>query len=259
MISFVVSLPIHGEILTPDTVQGWVDYWHYTGDTQFNDLVTKGLLYQVGEKNDYEPIAQTLSLGNDDQAFWGLAVLSAAERAFPNPPDDQPQWLALAQAVFNRQSTRWDTLNCGGGMRWQIPTTNAGYDYKNSISNGLFFHMGARLARYTGNQTYAELAERAYDWCKTAGLISSEYKVYDGAHIPPDLDGDGKSPYCNVSEKTLWSYNAGVMLSGAAFMYNFVSFHNFPNSRLQLLIARSDQWRREMEGRNPETYGSPPT
>lgn len=190
--------------------------------------MTKALLYQVGEKQDYEPEAVTLSLGNDDQAFWALAVLSAAERAFPDPPPDQPQWLALAQAVFNRQSARWDTLNCGGGMRWQVPSTNSGYDYKNSISNGLFFHIGARLARYTGNQTYADLAERTYDWCKNMGLITAEYLVPDGAHIPPDLDGDGMSPTCSVSEPAKWSYNAGVMLSGAAFMYNFVCFRTLP-------------------------------
>lgn len=215
------------------------------------------MLYQVGEDQDYEPLAQTLSLGNDDQAFWGLAVLSAAERGYPDPPADQPQWLALAQAVFNRQSARWDPLNCGGGMRWQIPITNNGYDYKNSISNGLFFHMGARLARYTGNSTYAELAERTYDWCKTVGLIGSDYKVFDGAHIPQTTSGT--SATCAVSVQDKWSYNAGVMLSGAAFMYNFVSLRNFPDSPLQWLIVRSDQWRREMEGRNTKTYGSHPS
>lgn len=219
--------------------------------------MTKALLYQVGENKDYEPDAQTLSLGNDDQAFWGLAVLSAAERAFPDPPEDQPQWLALAQAVFNRQAGRWDTSNCGGGLRWQVPPTNAGYDYKNSISNGLFFHMGARLARYTGNQTYADLAEKAYDWCKTAGLVTSTYLVVDGAHIPPDLDGDGMSPSCPVSEPTLWSYNAGVMLSGAAFMYNFVCFHTLPCSPFAMADLRSDRWCREMEGRNSKSYGGP--
>lgn len=118
-------------------------------------------------------------------------------------------------------------------MRWQIPSTNVGYDYKNSISNGLFFHMGARLARYTNNQTYADLAERTYDWCKSSGLIASDYRVFDGTHIPSDLDGDGKSPSCNVTGRDLWTYNAGVMMSGAAFMYNFVSFRSFPDSPLR--------------------------
>lgn len=212
-------------------LQAWVDYWHYTGDDQFNDLVTTALLNQVGADDNYEPAAQQLSLGNDDQAFWALAVISATERAFPDPPADKPQWLALAQAVFNRQAARWDTDNCGGGMRWQVISTNSGYDYKNSISNGLFFHMGARLARYTGNQTYADLAERAYDWCKEIGLISPEYKVFDGAHIPADTNSDGKVAVCNVTETLQWSYNAGVMLSGAAFMYNFVCLIALPMLR----------------------------
>lgn len=186
--------------------------------------MTAALLNQVGADDNYEPAAQTLSLGNDDQAFWALAVLSATERAFPDPPADKPQWLALAQAVFNRQAARWDTDNCGGGLRWQVIATNTGYDYKNSISNGLFFHMGARLARYTGNETYAILAEKAYDWCKSTGLISPEYKIFDGAHIPDSPTG--KSPVCNVSSPLQWTYNAGVFLAGAAFMYNFVRLSN---------------------------------
>ena len=192
--------------------KAWIEYWYYTGDDQFNTIVTEGMLNQVGEDINYEPQAHTLSLGNDDQAFWGIAAMSAAERAFPNPPADKPQWLALAQAVFNRQAGRWDNKSCNGGLRWQVVATNKGYDYKNAISNGLFFHLGARLARYTGNATYAELAERAYDWSKQLGLISPDYKIFDGAHIPE----------CNVSSIYQWSYNAGVYLSGAAFMYNFV-------------------------------------
>lgn len=169
------------------------------------------MLHQVGPENDYEPPNQTLSMGNDDQAFWGIAALVAAERGFPDPPKDKPQWLALAQAVFNRQAGRWDTLSCNGGLRWQVVVSNKGYDYKNSVSNGLFFQMGGRLARYTGNQTYADLGEKAYNWCKEMGLLSNKYYVYDGAHLPD----------CTVSSKLQWSYNAGVFLAGAAAMYDY--------------------------------------
>jgi mannan endo-1,6-alpha-mannosidase len=79
------------------------------------------------------PPNQTLSLGNDDQGFWGLSALLAAENKFPDPPADQPQWLELAQAVWNTQAdpSRYDGT-CNGGLRWQIPRTNGGYDYKNS-------------------------------------------------------------------------------------------------------------------------------
>lgn len=127
--------------------------------------------FQVGENKDYMPANQTHSEGNDDQCFWGLAAIAAAEMNFPNPPASQPQWLALAQAVFNEQMSRWDTQNCGGGLRWQIFPFNSGYNYKNSISNGCLFHLGARLARYTGNQTYVQYAEQIYTWMNDVGMI----------------------------------------------------------------------------------------
>ena len=97
-----------------------IDYWYYTGDDSWNDDTMEGLLFQVGDKADYMPRNQTKTEGNDDQGFWGLAAMTAAEYKFPDPPDDKPQWLALAQAVFNTQAARWDTEHCGGGLRWQI-------------------------------------------------------------------------------------------------------------------------------------------
>ena len=111
----------------------YIDYWHLTGDTSYNHVVTQGMLHQVGPDRDYQPPNHTASLGNDDQGFWGMSAMLAAETKFPNPPDTEPQWLALAQAVFNTQTgeERHDET-CNGGLRWQIPPTNAGYNYKNS-------------------------------------------------------------------------------------------------------------------------------
>jgi len=77
----------------------------------------------------------------------GISTKPDCPHSFPNPPKDEPQWLALAQAVFNRQANRWDNATCGGGLRWQVESYNNGYDYKNSISNGCFFSMGARLGK----------------------------------------------------------------------------------------------------------------
>lgn len=110
-----------------------IDYWHYTGDTSYNDLVSQAMLWQVGPNQDYMPPNVTASLGNDDQGFWGMSAMLAAEVNFPDPPSGQPQWLSLAQAVFNTQADpgRHDDT-CGGGLRWQIPFSNNGYDYKNS-------------------------------------------------------------------------------------------------------------------------------
>lgn len=190
-----------------------VDYWYYTGDTTYNDVTTQALLFQVGPNNDYMPPNQTKTEGNDDQAFWGMAALTAAEVKYPNPPEDQPQWLALAQAVFNTQVARWDQSTCNGGLKWQIFTFNNGYNYKNSISNGCFFNMAARLAMYTKNDTYAQWADKMWDWVGAVGLMSPQFQFFDGTDDTQN---------CSSVNHIQWSYNAGVFLYGAANMYNYV-------------------------------------
>ncbi|TVY38373.1 Mannan endo-1,6-alpha-mannosidase DCW1, partial [Lachnellula cervina] len=189
-----------------------VDYWRYTNDTTYNDVVEQALQFQVGPDNDYLPPNQTKNEGNDDQGFWGMAAMLAAETNFQNPPKDKPQWLALAQAVFNEMASRWDTTSCGGGLRWQIFTFNNGFNYKNSIANGCLFNLGARLARYTGNQTYADWAERVWEWEQGVGLIDANYNIFDGT---------SDTENCTVVDRLQWSYNAGIYLHGAANMFNF--------------------------------------
>ncbi|KAL7266407.1 hypothetical protein RUND412_011048 [Rhizina undulata] len=193
-----------------------VDYWYYTGDAGYVNVTKQAIIHQVGPDDNFMPPNQSKSLGNDDQGFWGLTAMSAAEKNFPNPDSDQPQYLALAQAVFNSQALRWDNTTCGGGLRWQIYSFNNGYTYKNSISNGVFFHLGARLARYTGNDTYAQWAAKTYDWVSAIGLLSSDYKVYDGT----DDTSNCSSSDMNYIQ---WSYNAGMYLAGAAYMYNYTN------------------------------------
>ncbi|KAI1495420.1 glycoside hydrolase family 76 protein [Biscogniauxia marginata] len=192
-----------------------IDYWHLTGDSTYNDVVSQALLFQVGPNRDYMPPNVTASLGNDDQGFWGMSAMQAAEENFPNPPSDQPQWLALAQAVFNTQADpgRHDDT-CGGGLRWQIPFANNGYNYKNSIANGCFFNLGARLARYLDNQTYADWAEKTWDWVQSVGFMDSDYNIYDGAHVETN---------CTDINRAQFSYNNGVYLLGAAYMYNYTN------------------------------------
>lgn len=191
-----------------------IDYWFYTGDSTYNDVISQGLLHQVGPQNNYMPPNQTSTLGNDDQGFWGMAAMAAAEYNFPNPPTGQPQWLALAQGVFNSEVPRWDQTNCGGGLRWQIFPLNTGFDYKNSISNGANFNLAARLARYTNNQSYADWAEKQFDWMQDVNLIDpTSFAVYDGAHIEDN---------CTTVTKLQWTYNIGIYLHGAANMYNYV-------------------------------------
>lgn len=110
-----------------------IDYWFLTGDSTYNDLIMQGMLWQTGDNDDFMPLNVTASLGNDDQGFWGMTAMLAAENKFPDPPSDRAGWLALAQGVFHTQASpeRHDDT-CNGGLRWQIPFSNNGYDYKNS-------------------------------------------------------------------------------------------------------------------------------
>lgn len=158
------------------------------------------------------------------KGFWGMAVLSAAEYNFPNPSSDQPQWLALAQAVFNTQASRWDTSSCNGGLRWQIFTWNHGYDYKNSISQACFFNIAARLALYTGNETYADWAYKVWDWMIESRFMDHDsYYIYDGAHATND---------CADITPYQWTYNPGAFLLGAAAMYNYTAKSEPGNEKL---------------------------
>lgn len=144
-----------------------------------------------------------------------MAALSAAEYNFPNPPASEPQWIALAQAVFNTQAARWDETQCGGGLRWQIFQWNNGYNYKNSISQACFFNIAARLALYTGNETYAYWAYRTWDWMVNMNFMHADsYFIYDGGHVEKN---------CSQVVPYQWTYNAGAFLLGAAAMYNFTA------------------------------------
>jgi mannan endo-1,6-alpha-mannosidase len=198
-----------------------LDYWYYTGDSQYNDITEQALLFQVGPDNNYEPTNRTSDLGNDDQAFWAMAAMSAAELKFQNPDSSKPQWLALAQAVFNRQAVRWDTQTCGGGLRWQIFSFNKGFNYKNSISNGCFINIGARLGAYTGNTTYFDWVDKVWDWMVDVDLISPSYQVFDGTDVTIN---------CSQLDHVQWSYNGGVLLLGAATMWNQVRSVNQQSS-----------------------------
>ncbi|OAL51730.1 hypothetical protein IQ07DRAFT_620447 [Pyrenochaeta sp. DS3sAY3a] len=197
-----------------------LDYWHYTGDDQYNEMVREGLIHQFGEHQDLMPSNQSKNEGNDDQVFWAFSMIAAAEYKFPDPPADQPGWLAMTQSVFNQFVTRYNKEvadgNCGGGMRWQIYQWLNGWTYKNTASNGGLFHLGARLAMYTKNDTYAVWAEKAFDWMAQSPILPGDGQVYDGTSMTTD-------PPCSKADQTPWTYNYGIMIAGAAYMYNYTN------------------------------------
>ncbi|KAL6720346.1 hydrolase 76 protein [Lecanora helva] len=206
-----------------------INYWNYTGDVQYNDIVSQGLLAQIGPNHDYMPPNQTQTEGNDDQGFWALATMTAAELHFPLPSTAQnTTWLDLAKNVFDLQASRWDSEHCGGGLRWQIFTFNRGYDFKNAITTGVFFQLAARLAQLTGNQTYSDWAGRSYDWLNSSGLLTSDFKVYDGTFVQTK---------CSDTSKLQWTYNAADLVYGSAVMYNITNGSSQWKDRVQGLLS----------------------
>lgn len=205
-----------------------IDYTYYMEDDTYVDTIKQALEYQTGEDYNYIPLNQSTTEGNDDQGFWGIAVMAAAEKNFTNPTDPRKAWLALAQAVFNTMTARWDEGECGGGLRWQIFQWNSGYDYKNSVSNGCLFQLAARLARYTSNDSYVDWAERVWDWMHSIGLLTEgdHWFVYDGVRMGGN---------CSNLTKLQWTYNQGLMLSGSAFLYNYTHDLLWLNRTLHLL------------------------
>ena len=161
------------------------------------------------------PQNQSKNEGNDDQVFWAYTMIAAAEYNFPPPPDDKPGYLAMTQSVFNQFVKRYqkevEDGICGGGMRWQIYPWLNGWTYKNTASNGGLFHLGARLALFTKNNTYAEWAERAYDWMDNSALLEDDGTVNDGMDMTTN-------PPCKEADRNSWTYNYGVMIAGTAYV-----------------------------------------
>jgi len=158
--------------------------------------------------------SETFDEGNDDQAFWVLAATSAAEFGFQHPPSPYRCWQELCINAFNDYVRRWNTSTCGGGLQWQFYPANAGFYYKNAISNGAFFQLSARLARMTGNQTYSHWANKIYDWSTDIGLVDDIYNVFDGTDDTIN---------CTGIDHNQWTYNLAVYLYGAAVMQNYTN------------------------------------
>jgi hypothetical protein len=173
-------------------------------------------------------------------------MMSAAEYNFPAPPDDKPDWLAITQSVFNQFTQRFEKEvrdgNCGGGMRWQMYPWLKGFTYKNTAANGALFHLGARLAMFTKDDQYSKWAEKSFDWMFDSPLIGDNYEVYDGTSMTTD-------PPCAEADKTPWTYNYGMMISGAAYvsLVHPFSFQSLPRQMYNYTNG-AEKWRKALDG-----------
>lgn len=204
-------------------------YSYLTGDSQYDATISEALQFQLGDYDAFMPPNQTKTLGNDDQSCWALSAMTAAEIGLPKPKD--AEWVDYARNVWQIQSERLGSGEdkCAGGLRWQIYTFNAGYNYMNAWSNGNFFLLSSRLAKFTGNATYSQYADKIFKWSQTVGLVDKDFSVYDGTDSVAN---------CSEVSKLRWTATHGLYTEGAALMYNIVSLLNFPVYGLYLNIDR---------------------
>lgn len=97
------------------------------------------------------------------------------------------------------------------------------------MTNGGFFQTAARLARYTGDQKYADWANKVWDWSTGVGFVTADFHVVDGA-------GDGGSDNCTKQDKNEWTYNSATYMMGAANMYAFTKGDKVWEKRVQGLV-----------------------
>lgn len=99
---------------------GMMQYWAYTRDDSYTNVMMNGLVAQLGPNYDFVVPAEAFDTGNDDQAFWVFVAMSAAEYGFPAPPAPAPAWLTVVENAWNDYYNRWQTTgvqNCGGGLK----------------------------------------------------------------------------------------------------------------------------------------------
>ncbi|KAK7921525.1 family 76 glycosyl hydrolase [Apiospora marii] len=209
-----------------------IDYSSVTGDTKYVDTTVKGLEWQLGEHGDFLPANWTVQAGNDDQGIWANAGLTAAMSGLPAPSvNGTSDWLSPARKVVDELTVRRiDNGTTEGALRWQIAPFNNGYNYINTASNAAYFALAAGLAHETKNDTLAEQAASTYEILTKLGLIDDKFNIYDGCQTTDD---------CKTVSRLQVSENPGLLLTGAAYMYNQTNGDQTWKKRLDGLLART--------------------
>jgi len=130
----------------------------------------------------------------DDEGWWALAWLDVYELRGGS------RYLAMSQSIFADMSGGWGDV-CGGGIWWK-----KNEKYKNAIANELFLSVAVRLAAATHGKAragYLDWAKRDERWFAGSGMINAQ-----------GLINDGLDDACKNNQKTTWTYNQGVILTG---------------------------------------------
>lgn len=228
---------------------GMIDTWKFCDNDTYVSIIQDAISAQKGPHNDFTDVTnQTDVEANDDQLFWGFTVMEAAERNFPKlPNNDDPSYAQMALDVYNSMAPRWDSENCGGGLRWQILSNMSGWDYKSTIATSGVYALAGRLARYTNNDEFTKSANRTLRWMKESMFVYTKegddfYTVNDGAEI--------KDNSCAVVNGAVWSYNFATMIMGTTYLYNATNGDSAWGNELGKFIGGVEHYMLNTTGNN---------
>jgi mannan endo-1,6-alpha-mannosidase len=218
-----------------------IKYQMYTKDTSHEEHIQSALsrnMEELPNRQGYR-MARKAPEGDKKEMWWIYPALTAMESGFPAPicksgnvslratGKCNVSWQSLAINAFEEHVERWNAekTTCNGGLRWQLKDPG----YKNTVTNGGFFQIAARLARYTGNETFADWATTVWEWTTAVELLETgeEYHVHDGAE-------DREERECSMDgyfQNQEWSHTLGLYLQGAANMYAYSQRKNVTASR----------------------------
>lgn len=166
-----------------------IDYSRATKTDQYESVLANSFAQHkfAGFLNDYY----------DDEGWWALAWVDAYDLTH------KVQYLQMAGSIFDDMAGGWDQT-CGGGIWWSKERK-----YKNAIANELFLDVAAHLANRTTDATkkakYLSWANREWQWFASSTMIAPDHQI-----------NDGLTATCQNNQKTVWSYNQGVILGGLA-------------------------------------------
>ena len=91
--------------------------------------------------------------------------------------------------------------------------------------------VAARLAYITGNETYSDWADMVWDWMSSSAMFER-----DDTGLLYIWDNVNAETNCTEVVNFIWSYNYGVLLGGAAYMYNLTNGSTVWQERIDELL-----------------------
>ncbi|KAF2267569.1 putative glycosyl hydrolase [Lojkania enalia] len=156
------------------------------------DEIARGNMVTTEANNEPDP-QDWLDGFYDDDLWWALGWIGAYDTT------NDVKYLQLAEGIFEAVTKAWPTRCGNGGIFWRSVK-----DYMNAIANELFLSTAAHLANRADNKTYfLGWAEKELEWFLGTGMINERGTINDG------LTED-----CRNNNKTVWSYNQGVIVGG---------------------------------------------